>query len=172
MSCCATGKGPFEVSSKELTCALILWGKIEQFPGKLSLHCISFIKVSSNTHNRQCTPHSIPHSVSQHPWLHPSQHLWLHPSQQPCLHPSQQPVTASLTAFSQHPCLHPSQHPFLNTCLHPPQHPSYHPWMHCMTLLTVLGEAAAVHTLALVACGCLIKHPREAVPPLCLLHHV
>ena len=39
------GKGPFEVASKELTCALILWGDIQHFPEKLSPPCIAFIQV-------------------------------------------------------------------------------------------------------------------------------
>lgn len=45
-ACCAAGKGPFEVANKELTCALILWGTIEQLPDKMSMPCISFIKAS------------------------------------------------------------------------------------------------------------------------------
>ena len=40
-----SGKGPFEVGSKEVTCALILWGQIQRFPEKMSQPCISFIQV-------------------------------------------------------------------------------------------------------------------------------
>ncbi|KAL3141526.1 hypothetical protein ABBQ32_004775 [Trebouxia sp. C0010 RCD-2024] len=39
-----TGKAPFEVPSKDLTCALILWGDIQHYPDKLSQPCISFIQ--------------------------------------------------------------------------------------------------------------------------------
>ena len=50
------GKGPFEVGSKELTCALILWGSIQNFPQKLSQPCTAFIQVcSSNSSHPACT---------------------------------------------------------------------------------------------------------------------
>ncbi len=45
--CWPAGKGPFEVASKELTCALILWGDIQHFPEKLSQPCVAFIQVWS-----------------------------------------------------------------------------------------------------------------------------
>lgn len=47
----SAGKGPFEVASKDLTCALILWADIQHFPDKLSQPCTSFIQVYHASHH-------------------------------------------------------------------------------------------------------------------------
>ncbi|DBA80162.1 TPA: hypothetical protein ACH3X2_007633 [Trebouxia sp. C0005] len=61
-----TGKGPFEVASKELTCALILWGDIQLFPEKLSQPCVAFIQACliKNPEKRPSAEQLL-----QHEWL-------------------------------------------------------------------------------------------------------
>ncbi|KAK9807561.1 hypothetical protein WJX72_002550 [[Myrmecia] bisecta] len=61
-----TGKGPFEVESKELSCMLILYGEIEKFPAKMSPRAVDFIK-SALIKDPVDRPSAA--ELRGHPWL-------------------------------------------------------------------------------------------------------